>query len=282
MVDLDVLDGAAVPHPDADGPGTVLHQTVPEGDVADVAAGLGADLQRGIPGVQHAVRDGHVAAGPVPAGHRPGRLDDDRIVAGVDREAGRIGEIPVYAGFEVDFFPSAMWRNAFEKLTETLNADYYVGSFHFLRNTDESRVYNMYHYKESGSPFTPEELADAVRNYWRNVCLAAESGYFDFIAHLDVYKIFPDFAPLGTDEDKRAAVETLSRLRHPYELNTSGWTKCGEQHPYGWMLEELNKSGVPVVISDDAHDVDHLARHFERAEELLAKMNYTNRWRLKR
>ena len=32
----------------------------------------------------------------------------------------------------------------------------------------------------------------------------------------------------------------------------------------------------------DAHDVDHLARHFERAEELLAKMNYTNRWRLKR
>ena len=80
----------------------------------------------------------------------------------------------------------------------------------------------------------------------------------------------------------RTAVETLSRLRHPYELNTSGWTKCGEQHPYGWMLEELNKSGVPVVISDDAHDVDHLARHFERAEELLAKMNYTNRWRLKR
>ena len=198
------------------------------------------------------------------------------------RRAAEKASIPVYAGFEVDFFPSAMWRNAFEKLTETLNADYYVGSFHFLCNADESRVYNMYHYKESGSPFTPEELADAVRNYWRNVCLAAESGYFDFIAHLDVYKIFPDFAPLGTDEDKRAAVETLSRLRHPYELNTSGWTKCGEQHPYGWMLEELNKSGVPVVISDDAHDVDHLARHFERAEELLAKMNYTNRWRLKR
>lgn len=68
------------------------------------------------------------------------------------RRAAEKASIPVYAGFEVDFFPSAMWRNAFEKLTETLNADYYVGSFHFLRNTDESRVYNMYHYKESGSP----------------------------------------------------------------------------------------------------------------------------------
>lgn len=93
---------------------------------------------------------------------------------------------------------------------------------------------------------------------------------------------FSRFCAARHGRRQTAAVETLSRLRHPYELNTSGWTKCGEQHPYGWMLEELNKSGVPVVISDDAHDVDHLARHFERAEELLAKMNYTNRWRLKR
>ena len=49
------------------------------------------------------------------------------------RRAAEKASIPVYAGFEVDFFPSAMWRNAFEKLTETLNADYYVGSFHFAQ-----------------------------------------------------------------------------------------------------------------------------------------------------
>ena len=29
-----------------------------------------------------------------------GAREDCRIVAGVDREAGRIGEIPIYAGFE--------------------------------------------------------------------------------------------------------------------------------------------------------------------------------------
>ena len=29
-----------------------------------------------------------------------GAREDCRIVAGVDREAGRIGEIPVYAGFD--------------------------------------------------------------------------------------------------------------------------------------------------------------------------------------
>ena len=41
-----------------------------------------------------------------------GAREDCRIVAGVDREAGRIGEIPVYAGFDalpckgviIDFF----------------------------------------------------------------------------------------------------------------------------------------------------------------------------------
>lgn len=198
------------------------------------------------------------------------------------RRAAEFALIPVYVGFEVDFFPSAIWRNAFEKLIKTLGADYYIGSFHFLRNADESKVYNMYHYKEAGASLSPDELDDAVHNYWQNICLAAESGYFDFIAHLDVYKIFPAFASLGNKEDKSAVIETLGRLKHPFELNTSGWTKCGEQHPSEWMLEELNKRNVPIVISDDAHDISHLARDFDRAEEMLASVNYTNRWRLKR
>ncbi len=202
-------------------------------------------------------------------------IDDIRLAA-------EKASLRVYVGFEVDFFPSAKWRNAFEKLMKFLNADYYIGSFHCLRNADESRVYNMYHYQKSGSPLSSTEIADAIHNYWQNISMAAESGYFDFIAHLDVYKIFPDWAALGTKEDKLSLVETLGRVRLPYELNTSGWSKCGEQHPYEWMLKALKDKDVPIVISDDAHDVSHLARHFERAEDLLKKLNYTNRWRLKR
>lgn len=196
------------------------------------------------------------------------------------RSAAEVSDIKVYAGFEVDFFPSAVWRNAFERIIKQLDADYFIGSSHFCFNKDESQIINMYLYKEYEDKFTIEEEQNKISRYWQNVAAAAESGYFAFLGHLDVYKIFPHFAPLGNDDDKWAVIETLGRLKHPYELNTSGWAKCGEQHPADWMLKELNKRDVPVLINDDAHDVSHLGRYYQQAEDLLASMNYKNRWKM--
>ena len=50
------------------------------------------------------------------------------------------------------------------------------------------------------------------------------------------------------------------------------------QHPATWMLKELNKRDVPVIISDDAHDTAMLGQHFERAENLLSDIGYTQRF----
>ena len=80
------------------------------------------------------------------------------------------------------------------------------------------------------------------------------------------------------DDYKLETIETLAKYKQPYELNTSGWTKGNEQHPHTWMIEELNKRNVPVIISDDAHSVEMLAQHFDKAESLLKEMNYTNRY----
>ena len=203
-------------------------------------------------------------------------------VADEVRQAASTAAIKVYLGFEVDFFPSSEWCRCFEKLRKKLNADYYIGSFHYLRNQDESRIENMYLYNPLQPSCTEDEIKEAIRLYWQNAALAAESGYFDFIAHPDVYKIFPHFAAFGEEEDKWHFIETMGRLKHPYELNTSGWRKCGEQHPYRWMMEELNRLEVPVVISDDAHDVSQLANYFEQAEQLLQSLDYKKRWKLEK
>ena len=79
---------------------------------------------------------------------------------------------------------------------------------------------------------------------------------------------------------KEKVIETLDEYKQPYELNTSGWTKIGEQHPHTWMLKELSYRKVPVVISDDAHRIEHVGQHFEQAEELLKDLNYKTRWKL--
>ena len=39
------------------------------------------------------------------------------------------------------------------------------------------------------------------------------------------------------------------------------------------ILKMVAKNNVPVLISDDAHRVADIARHFDEAEEIISKMN---------
>lgn len=196
------------------------------------------------------------------------------------RNASKNSKIKVYAGFEVDYFPSLQWEKDFEKIRKNIDADYYIGSTHMMRDDKEEHLYNMYHYYYSEHRFKDEDVKKYISNYWKNIKFAVESGYFDFIAHLDVYRIFKIFDKLSFEEEVNDLIETFGKYKTPFELNTSGWTKYGVQHPEDSIIERLRDKNVPVVISDDAHSVTMLAQHFEHAENLLKEMNYTNRWKL--
>lgn len=186
-------------------------------------------------------------------------------------------KIPVKVGFEVDFFPSAFWRKDFERMLRQLELDYVIGATHFIRTEDESFICNLY--RSDSYSFTPEEMHRFLKTYWENVIASINSGYFNFIAHIDVVKIFGFCQEPEWDEYKWRVIEALEATHTPTELNTSGWNKCDEQHPHTWILKELNKRNVPILLSDDAHSVAMLGQHFDRAEKLLADLNYTNRWK---
>ena len=188
-------------------------------------------------------------------------------------------KIDVKVGFEVDFFPSRQWRDLFEKLQKEIGADYYIGATHFLRNKSEQYLMNLYYLHRSPVARIDEEyLTVYLNNYWDNIIAAIKSGYCSFIAHLDVCKLFGYCMTPEWNDRKLEVVETLAHYHQPCELNTSGWTKVGEQHPEKWVLAELAKRNVPIIISDDAHAAQMLAQHFERAESLLSELNYTNRF----
>ena len=185
----------------------------------------------------------------------------------------------VKVGFEVDFFPSQDWCHWFEKMREDIKADYYIGATHYLRSQSEDYIMNLYYLlKNPQIKIDEQELTLYLKIYWKNIIEAIKSGYFNFIAHLDVCKLFGYCLGPEWDDCKREVIETLAKYKQPYELNTSGWTKVGEQHPHTWMIEELNKRNVPVIVSDDAHCTEMLAQHFDKAESLLKEMNYTNRY----
>lgn len=194
------------------------------------------------------------------------------------RKAAEKHHIKVRVGFEVDFFPSAYWRNNFEKMLKTLEIDYLIGSTHFIRSADEGFLCNIYHMKYHPELSKNSEFKEYLRNYWRNIVSAVESGYFTFMAHLDYITIFNLCTEPEWDEYKWQVIEVLSKYKQPFELNTSGYNRIDMQHPATWMLKELNKRSVPVIISDDAHDTAMLGQHFERAENLLSDIGYTQRF----
>ena len=198
------------------------------------------------------------------------------------RQTASKHKIKVYAGFEVDFFPSASWRKSFEEIIKQLDVDYLIGSTHFIRSSDEKFLLDIYFIRHLKTPLPDNDLKLYLQNYWLNIVEAVKSGYFNFIAHLDYITICNLCTEAEWDEYKWKLIEALAEKKHPFELNTSGYDRIGKPHPDIWMLKELQKRNVPVVISDDAHCTEHLSRHFEKAETLLASLNYQNRWKIEK
>lgn len=183
-------------------------------------------------------------------------------------------KIKIYVGFEVDYFPDLIWQRHFEKMIEHLQPDYLIGSTHTLCESDFGKIYNLY----DKNKLAAEKIKELLPNYWRNVVATIQSGYFDIIGHIDLLKIFGLCRGPEWRESKQMVIEALASAKQVYELNTSGWRKAGEQHPERWMLEELNRRNIPVVISDDAHSTEMLAQYFTEAETLLESLSYKNRW----
>lgn len=198
------------------------------------------------------------------------------------RELDSQSKIKIYAGFEVDFFPSKQWRDGFEKICKSLDYDYLIGATHFIRNDDESMLCNIYYMNQLPSATSSTQMQNYMKNYWLTNIEAAKSGYFDFIAHLDYCSIFNLCTTPEWDDYKWQLIETLSEKHQPCEINTSGYRRINRPHPAPWMIKELCKRNVPVVISDDAHEPSHLGYAFQEAENLLSELNYSNRWDIKK
>lgn len=196
------------------------------------------------------------------------------------REEALNHKIKVRVGFEVDYFDSKEWRNAFEKLISKLNVDYYIGATHFLKDATEENVFNLYHLQKYAGNISKEELDTYLHNYWDNLVALIKSDYFAFVAHLDQPKLFNLCLGQEWDDDKYKVIDALTATKLPYEINTSGITKIGENHQYpeNWIIKQLRDANVPVLISDDAHCINDIGQHFEKAELLLSELNYTNRF----
>lgn len=193
-------------------------------------------------------------------------------------EAASHHKIKVRKGLEVDFFPSLEWRNLFEKIIKELKPDYLIGSTHFVRNIDETFMCGIFFLNNLPASISDEQKRELILNYWNNIALAANSGYFNFIAHLDYICLFNLCTGSEWDDIKQKTIESLASSKIACEINTKGLRKRGAPFPDWSLAQELINKNIPLLISDDAHGIAETAFGFTEVEQKLSELGCKNRF----
>lgn len=188
----------------------------------------------------------------------------------VDKISQQTG-FKIYKGMEADFFAYDGWREGFEKAREILKPDYVIGAAHLISFQD--KLYNTHDVKNASK----EEQNMLLHKYYQNVRAAAQSGIFDFLAHLDLFKK----TGLGRDSfwesEEHQTVEALAKAGAKTEINTSGFKLAyDEPYPSTRILKLLAEYKVPVVLSDDAHDAVRLGDRFDKAYQMAVNAGIQN------
>lgn len=192
-------------------------------------------------------------------------------------EAASKHNVKVFKGLEVDFFPSAIWNKGFEKILKELKPDYTIGATHFIRNKDETALYNIYFLNQLPS-INKDEMNELLNNYWSNIVQSIESGYFKFIVHPDYCCQFGLCETDEWNEHKYKVIDALAKTKKACEINTGGLRRIGRPYPDWWMINEMIQKDIPLLISDDAHTTKDTCSHFEVVENKLKELGCKKRF----
>ena len=103
--------------------------------------------------------------------------------------------------------------------------------------------------------------------YFKKMRHIIETGYFDIVTHFDNQKLLwlpgePAYPP----DIWREILELLDMIKEKgmaVEINTMGTRKsCASQFPSDAIVKELIKRDVPLTLSSDAHEPEHVAYEF--------------------
>jgi len=170
-------------------------------------------------------------------------------------------QIAVKVGLEADWVEG--WAEPCRALLAAHPFDYVIGSVHFLGSWDITDFRQL-------DGWEGRNVYETYAEYYRQVRLAAASGLFDTIGHIDVIKRFGYQPERPVDELLEETVVAVRDAGVCVEVNASGLRyPCAEQFPSRRMLEMLHAHRVPITVGSDAHQPHHVAEGFDTVRELL-------------
>ena len=190
----------------------------------------------------------------------------ERYIEDVKRSGEKYSSsgLSVKASLEVDYAPHI--EEKLRKDLDCFDLDYRLGAVHCLDHIAITAS------NEAERYFKRKSAQEMITEYYGVLKQAVESGLFDVMAHLDIYKKYG----LGFYGEKiltahRGLVEPILELMAKnsvgMEINTGVLRKGHREFcPSLEILDLALKMGVKIVaIGSDAHKVDHLGKGIKEA-----------------
>ncbi len=174
-------------------------------------------------------------------------------------------KISIRLGIEIDFHPTCI--DEIENVLSQGNFDYIIGSSHL----------NITGFNIPMKETTQNEFAEIVLN---NHLQAIESGYFDTLSHLDVYRWVFSAYPLIDDNYcyKRhlpilhKLFEALDKHNMNLEINAAPLFKKFDNlgaYPQSEILEISREYNLKYIYGSDAHRAEHIGFGYEEIKSLF-------------
>ncbi len=193
-------------------------------------------------------------------------------VAMVEQARTATDGLTLRLGLEVDYLAESL--DELRPQLAQYDFDFLIGSVHFVGVTPH--YFPIDFDAEPWEVLTVAERNDVWRCYWQAIREVAESGFCDFIGHLDLPKKFGYFATVDYTAEITAALDAIAAAGMAIELNTAGWNKpVAEAYPNLALLRAAHRRDIPLVINADAHSPGDITAHFDRARALACEAGYT-------
>jgi len=194
------------------------------------------------------------------------------------------GCLDIYCGLEADFFPDILPE--VQALYSGYSWDYIIGSVHFIGVRSNGRRWCIdgphgdflegWRDIMDGDPLRP------IRQYFETTRQMVRVMKPDIVGHVDKIKIqyrpdcmVPDTHPFFRKQ-LMATLEEIAATGCIVEVSTRGIHKgqTDDYFPGRWAIAEMQKMGIPVTISSDAHSPHALTYGFVQAETMLRETGY--------
>lgn len=195
--------------------------------------------------------------------------------------AKKYPSLKVYVGYEVDYFTYNGWQTEFENFCHNLDYDYMLTGNHFFLSEDGEYLLDISCYNSLPDNEKPEPVETYVHRHLQTVKRAVDSRLFNFLAHIDYVRKVKNYNQSLYDNDYDEIIKSLALNNTATELSTKGLRKSDDFFPCHNLLLKIINKNIPLVISDDAHRCKEVGYLFDKAENTLSELHYTNRFNLK-